>query len=110
LKIQTILAVILGVGLAATASAQDKVAKGEQVYAAQKCSMCHAIGGKGNAKGPLDKVGAKNIPEADLRAWITDPKSMTAKYKTERKPEMRAYPSLPKDDLDALVAYMQSLK
>lgn len=110
MKTQTILAVILGVGLAATASAQDKVAKGEQVYAAQKCSMCHAIGGKGNAKGPLDKFGAKNVPEADIRAWLTDPKAMTAKYKTQRKPEMRAYPSLPKDDVDALVAYMQSLK
>lgn len=109
-KTQVILGVVLGVGLAATASAQDKVAKGEQVYAAQKCTMCHSIGGKGNPKGPLDKVGAKNIPEADLRAWMTDPKSMTAKYKTERKPDMRAYPNLSKDDLDALVAYMQSLK
>lgn len=102
--------VLVGIGLAVTAAAQDKVARGEQVYAAQKCSMCHSIGGKGNAKGPLDKVGAKNMPEADIRAWITDPKSMTAKYKAERKPEMRAYTSLAKDDLDALVAYVQSLK
>lgn len=110
MKIQMMLGVVLGLGLAATASAQDKVAKGQQVYNAQKCAMCHSIAGKGNPKGPLDKVGAKNIPEADLRAWMTDPKSMAAKYKTERKPEMRAYPNLPKDDLDALVAYMQSLK
>jgi hypothetical protein len=27
-----------------------------------------------------------------------------------RKPPMRAYPSLPKEDLDAIVAYMLSLK
>ena len=32
------------------------------------------------------------------------------KSETNRKPEMRAYPSLPAADLDALVAYMQSLK
>ena len=110
MTIRTVLAVLLSIGFAGMASAQDKVAKGEQVYAAQKCAMCHSIGGKGNAKGPLDKVGAKNLPEADIRAWITDPKTMTAKYKTARKPDMRAYPNLPKDDVDALVAYMQSLK
>lgn len=110
MRTQTILALTFAIGLAVTASAQDKVAKGEQVYATQKCAMCHSVGGKGNAKGPLDKVGAKNIPEADLRAWLTDPKAMTAKYKTARKPDMRAYPNLPKDDVDALVAYLQSLK
>jgi hypothetical protein len=35
---------------------------------------------------------------------------MTKKTKAERKPPMRAYPNLPKADLDALVAYMSSLK
>ena len=37
------------------AAAQD-AAKGEQVYAAQKCSMCHQIAGKGNKLSPLDGV------------------------------------------------------
>ena len=32
------------------------------------------------------------------------------KTKAPRKPEMKAYPTLPKADLDALVAYMLSLK
>lgn len=35
---------------------------------------------------------------------------MTKKTTAERKPAMRAYPNLPKEDLDALVAYMASLK
>ena len=36
---------------------------------------------------------------------------MTAKNKAERKPPMPAkYAALPKDDLDALVAYLSSLK
>jgi hypothetical protein len=35
---------------------------------------------------------------------------MTQKNKAPRKPEMKAYPTLPKADLDALVAYMLSLK
>jgi hypothetical protein len=35
---------------------------------------------------------------------------MTRKMKAERKPPMRAYPNLAKADVDALVAYMVSLK
>lgn len=91
---------------AAPLFAQD-AAKGQAVFDAQKCSLCHSVAGKGNAKGPLDKVGAK-LSAADIRKWITTPKEM--KSDTGRKPEMRAYPNLPAADLDALVAYMQSLK
>ena len=54
--------------------AQNK--RGAEVYAAQKCQMCHAIAGKGNKANSLDGVGTK----------------------------------LSAADLDALVAYMQSLK
>jgi hypothetical protein len=42
--------------------------------------------------------------------WIVNPAEMTKKAKAERKPPMRAYASLPKEDLDALGAYMVSLK
>ena len=94
--------------VANAAGAQDKVAKGAQVYTDQKCSMCHSIAGKGNAKGPLDAVGAK-YSAADLKAWIVDAKGMTAKTKSARKPDMKNY-TLPEPDLDALVAYMASLK
>ena len=95
--------------LAASASAQD-TAKGAKVYADQKCSTCHAIAGKGNAKGALDDVGTK-FTAAEIREWIVDPVGMTAKHKAARKPAMTAkYTALPKDDLDALVAYLASLK
>jgi len=92
--------------VAAPAMAQD-IEKGKAVYDAQKCSLCHSIGGRGNAKGPLDKVGAK-LSADDIKKWIVSPKEM--KSETNRKPDMRAYPSLPAADLDALVAYMKSLK
>ena len=107
----TVMAVVamMGIGVAAAAAAQDaKVAKGEEVYAAQKCGMCHSIGDKGNKKGPLDGVGAKLKP-AEIREWMTDAKGMTAKTKATRKPDMKSY-ALPADDLDAIVAYMASLK
>jgi len=94
---------------ATPALAQD-AAKGAQVYAAQKCSMCHSIEGKGNAKGVLDGVGTK-LKEAEIREWIVDPVAAAAKHKAERKPAMPAkYKALPKEELDALVAYMVSLK
>jgi hypothetical protein len=35
---------------------------------------------------------------------------MTTKTKAARKPPMKAYANLPNDDVDALVAYLQSLK
>jgi mono/diheme cytochrome c family protein len=89
--------------------AQDPNAvRGQQVYADQKCGMCHSIGDKGNQKGPLDGVGSK-LTAAEIREWMADAKGMTTKKKATRKPDMKSY-TLPKDDLDALVAYMVSLK
>lgn len=103
-----VLGVTLVIGLAGSAAAQDARAKGEQIYVAQKCSLCHSIAGKGNPKGSLDNVGAKLTPD-EIRQWIVDAKAMTAKTKAPRKPEMRSY-TLSKEEVDALVAYMSSLK
>ena len=103
-----IIATVLSLACAASAVAQDPAARGAQVYTAQKCNVCHSIAGKGNAKGSLDAVGAK-LSAADIRAWITDAAGMTAKTNATRKPVMKNY-ALPKDDLDALVAYLSSLK
>jgi mono/diheme cytochrome c family protein len=103
-----VVGVALCTGIAATAAAQDAKAKGQKVYTDQKCSLCHSIGDHGNKKGPLDDVGSK-LSAAEIRQWVTDAKSMTAKAKTTRKPAMKQY-ALPKDDVDALVAYLSSLK
>ena len=108
-----IVALVEVVSLATTGRvfAQDKapIERGMKVYAEQKCSACHAVGGKGNAKGALDDVGNRLKPE-EIRAWLVNPAEMTKKTKAERKPPMRAYPNLSKEDLDALVAYVASLK
>ncbi len=99
-------------GMGAGVPAQD-VAKGKKVYdaAAPKCKMCHSIGGEGNAKGVLDGVGSK-LKAEDLKAWLRTPKEMAAKAKAERKPPMPAFPKekLSDEDLDALTAYLLSLK
>ena len=99
----------LCVGLATTAAAQDaKVAKGEKLFAEQKCTLCHSVADKGNKKGPLDGVATKLKPE-EIREWLTDAKGMTAKMKATRKPEMKAY-TLPKEDVESLAAYLMTLK
>jgi len=90
------------------ANAQD-LDKGAAVFAAQKCSLCHALDGKGNAKGALDEVGSK-LKAEEIRQWIVTPAEMAAKVKAERKPAMKAFPNLPKEDLDALVGFLQSKK
>jgi mono/diheme cytochrome c family protein len=105
----TLAALTIAGALGLTLRAADaKVDRGLQVYADQKCALCHSIGDKGNKKGPLDEVGSK-YSAADLRAWIVDAKGMTEKTKAARKPPMKNY-ELPKDDVDALVAYMATLK
>ena len=105
----SVFATLAVVGVASSAAAQD-AAHGAKVYEAQKCSVCHSIAGKGNTKGALDAVGTK-LSAAEIREWIVDPAGMTAKSKAARKPAMPAkYGSVPKADLDALVAYLASLK
>ena len=91
-----------------SAAAQDAKPEGEKVFAAQKCSLCHSIDGKGNLKGPLDEVGSQ-LSAKEIREWITDSKAMTAKTKPIRKPEMKAF-TLPKPEVDALVAYLSAMK
>jgi mono/diheme cytochrome c family protein len=108
----SVAAVIFAAGMAAppAAAQDDAVKKGQGVYAAQKCSICHSIAGKGNKQNPLDGVG-KKLSADDIRAWIVDPAGMTAKTKSTKKPPMPSkYSKLPAAELDALVAYMQSLK
>ena len=92
----------------ALAEDPEKVAQGEKLYASEKCSKCHSIAGKGAKKGPLDGVGSK-LSEEEIREWLVDPNTVAKRTKETRKPPMK--PSkLPKEDIEALVAYMQSLK
>lgn len=59
--------------------------------------------GKGNRRSPLDGVGSR-LTERDIRRSIVAPKEMDPNVKK------KAYDGLPQDQLDALVAYLLSLK
>ena len=55
-------------GAAPGLAADDaQITRGAEVYAAQKCQMCHAIAGKGNKSNPLDGVG-KKLSAEDTKA------------------------------------------
>ena len=104
------LAFSVGMAALAVAGQGDAVAKGASIYGAQKCQICHAIAGKGNKNNPLDGVG-KKLTADEIRQWIVNPTEMTAKIKSTKKPPMPAkYKGLPAAELDALVAYLASLK
>lgn len=90
-------------------SAQAPVERGQKVFAEQKCSICHSIAAQGNKKGMLDAVGSK-LSADEIRQWITNAPEMAVKAKAERKPPMKPYGTLPATEIDALVAYLSSLK
>jgi len=110
-----VLAGLLMSGPTLLAQAPDpaKVAAGLKLYTTHKCDTCHAIGGKGGKlAGPLDGVGGK-MSEADIRMWLTDSAAMEKKLATKPKMPMSTFMKshkLKDADVDALTAYMLSLK
>lgn len=105
-----IVGVLMMSGWSLSAAGQDaaKIAAGEKVYEANKCMACHAIAGKGMKKYPLDGIGAK-LSADDIRKWITTPADMEAKQAVKQPIKMKTFKLAPAD-LDALVAYVSSLK
>jgi mono/diheme cytochrome c family protein len=86
------------------------VTAGRKVYEQQKCASCHQIAKRGNSRFPLDGVGSK-LPPEQLRRWMTDTAEMEAalpRLPAIRMSEMKF--RLNARELDALVAYLASLK
>jgi mono/diheme cytochrome c family protein len=106
----TVALTCVGIAVSLPAAGQDAAKRGQEVYTAQKCSVCHSVAGKGGKASPLDGVGGK-LSADDIKQWITHPKEAAAKANSTKKPPMPAkYGTLPAADIDALVAYMASLK
>lgn len=85
------------------------VEKGRALYAENRCATCHSVARKGNPLDPQDEVGAR-LTAAELRQWIVDPRAMARKTKAARKPPMPVFEALKPADVDALVAYLSSLR
>jgi mono/diheme cytochrome c family protein len=99
--------------LSATAvSAQDpkQVDAGKQLFTSKACTKCHQIAGHGNKANNLDGVASKVSP-ADMRKWLTNPTEMEAKLDHKPKIKMSSKKAtLSAADIDALIAYLQTLK
>ena len=92
----------------------DQLKRGEQVFLNNSCVMCHTIRGTGAGSrvGPdlthiasRITIGAATLPNnpGSLAGWIADAQSI--------KPGVVMPPNpLPSEDLQALVAYLSSLK
>jgi mono/diheme cytochrome c family protein len=102
------LVLVLVVAVASAFAQSDKAQQGAAVFSAQKCTMCHSVAGKGNAKGALDNITAKNKAE-HIRAWLTDPEGMRAKTNATRTPAMKPIKLSP-EQIDALIAYISSAR
>ncbi|MCG6116672.1 MAG: cytochrome c [Aquimonas sp.] len=94
---------------AAAASGDAQLQRGRAVFEANDCQRCHSVDGQGSPRSPLDGVGARLSAEELLHFSVADesvqddlaPRAIAAK---------RPYAELPTADLEALVAYLGSLK
>jgi ubiquinol-cytochrome c reductase cytochrome b subunit len=80
------------------------VERGLSVYGEQGCAACHSINGSGSAAGP----DLSNVARRRDAAWMT--RFIPAPEKMKAGAEMPAYDSLSKEELDAVVAYLQTLR
>jgi len=104
-----LIAGVLAAMWATPVSAQEaKAAKGAALFESNKCSICHSVQGKGGKK-PLDGVGTR-LDAATVKLWLTDPKGAEAKTGKKAMPPMKNFSTLPAEDIDALIAYVMSLK
>ena len=90
-------------------SSDAQVERGRAVYAQQNCSGCHAIAGAGNPRYPLDGVGQRRVP-AELAAWVTGTGVAADELSAAVIRRKQRFRELPPEDLQALVAYVATLK
>ncbi|WP_100373333.1 cytochrome c oxidase subunit II [Bacillus sp. FJAT-45037] len=86
--------------------------QGREVFEEQSCIGCHAVGGMGSDLGPtLTNFGEREVIAGyleynaeNLEAWIRDPESI------KQGNNMPAFPEMSDEDMEALIAYLDSLK
>lgn len=90
----------------APAAAGDPV-KGQQVYVAEKCSVCHKIGEAGGKTGPdLTSIGTKRDA-----VWLAKYLPAPTPIDPKNPPKIKMTAAKAKgQSLDDLVAYLMTLK
>jgi mono/diheme cytochrome c family protein len=101
---------VLLTSVAGAAQDAKQVETGKQLFSSKGCTKCHQVSGRGNKANVLDGVASKVSP-ADMKKWLTNPSEMEAKLDHKPKVKMSSKkPTLTNTDIDALVAYLQTLK
>lgn len=78
---------------------------GARLFREQGCTSCHAFGGAGNPRYPLDGVSARRTP-AELRAWITGTGAAEERLAGSVVRRKQRYLELSPAELAALVDYL----
>lgn len=91
------------------AAVPGPVEAGRLVYQRHGCARCHAIGGQGNPRSPLDGVGTRRSA-AEIRDWTVAAPSVSQRLAPGIAAFKRRYADLSEAELAALVAYLESLR
>jgi mono/diheme cytochrome c family protein len=107
IRLFSVLSCALALAVPASSAADAaKIEKGKAVFDSAKpaCKVCH-----NPTKNPLDNYGARGTAE-DVKTWLRTPKVMLDK--TGKKGPKPAFgpDKISDPDLDALAAYLMSLK
>ena len=91
---------------------QAQVERGKELFASQGCVGCHTIGKTGGPIGPnLTRAGAHGRTDVWQIQHLKDPLSVYVLGPTDNIPwPMPRFHHLSDEDLQALVAYLQSLR
>ncbi len=82
---------------------------GRAVFEAQGCLGCHSVAGKGSPRSPLDGVGAR-LSRQQLSEWAIGAASVADNLSPRALQAKRANAQLPREDMDALLDYLESLR
>ncbi len=80
---------------------------GARLFLEQGCANCHAIGGAGNPRYPLDGVAARR-DRAELEAWIGGTGVAAGQLAGSVVRRKERYRELPAEDMAALLDYLQA--
>ncbi len=86
----------------------SSAAAGRAVYDRNGCAGCHAIGGQGNPRSPLDGVGRRLAPDA-IRDWMVASDRARPRLSAAVARIKQRYAALPEEELQAMVDYLASL-
>lgn len=95
-------------GVGSGAVDQPKVERGRRLFEAQGCQRCHSVAGVGSPRSPLDGVAGER-DAAELRQWMLGASEIADGLSARALAAKAAYRELPAEQLDDLVAYLETL-